>query len=486
VLPHLYLGAAVVQQARCRIEPAPREDNISATQTEGAAPAALRILLIDDEPEILATVGALLRRLGYDVATAVDGSEGLARFDREGADIIVSDVMMPGVDGLGLLRGLRERGADVEVILITGVGTMDTAVEALREGAFDFFTKPVRIAELTAALERTRRYQQLRRERDRLQSRLDSLDGGLGAIVGSSPAMAGVMELVDRVAQAERTTVLVTGESGTGKELVARAIHDRSRRAGQPFISLNCTAVPDALFESELFGHEKGAFTDADARKPGMFELGEGGTLFLDEIADMSGASQGKILRVLEERRLRRVGGVREIPVDVRLVAATNRDLEGMQRDGDFRQDLYFRLKVFTVHLPPLRERGDDVLHLAEHFLAQYADEFRKDVVGLDDDARQLLLGYAFPGNVRELRNLIERAVILADGDRLTPAEFADLAEPTAAAPSPATSLDLAQLEESAIRAAFERAGGNQGQTARLLGIGVDALRYRLRKYGLR
>ena len=240
----------------------------------------LRILLIDDEEEILATVGALLRRMGYEVNTASDGAEGLERFDREGADIIVSDVMMPGIDGLGVLRGLRERGADVEVILLTGVGTMDTAVEALRQGAFDFFTKPVRIAELTASVERTRRYQELRRDRDRLKSRLATLEQGGPMLVGNSPAMARVMDLVDRVARTDHTTVLITGESGTGKELVARGIHDRSPRAAEAFISLNCTAVPDALFESELFGHEKGAFTNADARKPGMFELGSGGTLF--------------------------------------------------------------------------------------------------------------------------------------------------------------------------------------------------------------
>ena len=452
----------------------------------GSSPP-LRILLIDDEEEILATVGQLLRRMGYEVSTASNGAEGLERFERDGADIVVSDVMMPGIDGLGVLRGLRALGADVEVILITGVGTMDTAVEALRQGAFDFFTKPVRIAELTASLERTRRYQEVRRDRDRLRSRLANLEPDGSTLIGDSAVMARVMDLVDRVADTDRTTVLITGESGTGKELVARAIHDRSPRAAEAFITLNCTAVPDALFESELFGHEKGAFTDATARKLGMFELATRGTLFLDEIADMSATSQAKILRVLEERTLRRVGGVHEIPVNVRLVAATNRDLESMQRDGAFRKDLYFRLNVFTVHLPPLRERGDDILQLAEHFVERFAREFRKDVSGLDDGARQLLRSYAFPGNVRELRNLTERGVILADGPTLTPRELSDLTgTPVATAPDTGPGLELKALEEGAIRAAFERAGGNQTETARLLGIGVDALRYRLRKYGLR
>ena len=452
---------------------------------DNTAQLSPRLLLIDDEPDVLTTVSALLRRLGYEVTTASSGAEGLARFDAEGADIVVSDVMMPGIDGLGVLRALRERGADVEVILITGVGTMDTAVKALREGAFDFFSKPVRIDELTASLERTRRYQALRRDRDRVRARLDSLErpGAGPRLLGDSPAMAQVSRLVDRVAEAERTTVLITGESGTGKELGARAIHDRSPRAAQPFISLNCTAVPDTLFESELFGHEKGAFTGAAERRLGMFEQGRGGTLFLDEIGDMSASSQAKILRVLEERTLRRVGGVREIPVDVRLVAATNHDLEAMQRDGAFRQDLFYRLNVFTVHLPPLRERGEDILLLAEHFVELFAGECRKDVRGLEPVAREALLRYPFPGNVRELRNLVERAVILADGARLTAADLGDLSrEPEAAGDV----LDLALLEERAIRVALERAGGQQIAAARLLGIGADALRYRLRKYGLR
>ena len=453
---------------------------------ESAPAQPLRILLIDDEAEVRTTVGAMLQRMGHEITTADNGAEGLALFDRAGADIIVSDVMMPGVDGLGVLRGLRKRGADVDVILITGLGTMDTAIEALRQGAFDFLTKPVRMSDLTAAVERTRRYQTLRRDRDRLRSRLDSLQPNGPMVVGESAAMARVMDLVDRVAETDHTTVLITGESGTGKELVAHGIHDRSPRAAEAFISLNCTAVPDTLFESELFGHEKGAFTDAETRKPGMFELGSGGTLFLDEIADMSAASQAKILRVLEERTLRRVGGLHEIPVDVRLVAATNRDLEGMQRDGTFRQDLYFRLNVFTIHLPPLRERGEDILLLAEHFIERFAREFRKDLSGLDEDARRLLVAYPFPGNVRELRNLVERGVILADGTQLTGRDLSDLATSTTGAAPVDAPLELASLEEGAICAAFEQSGGNQTETARLLGIGVDALRYRLRKYGLR
>jgi two-component system, NtrC family, response regulator AtoC len=447
---------------------------------------ALRLLLIDDEKEILASVGALLRRMGHDVKTAGDGREGLAVYDREGADIIISDIRMPELDGLGVLRTLRSRGEDVEFIFITGIGDLDTAVSALREGAFDFFTKPVRLAELTASLERTHRFQEMKRARERADARLRTLDDtGDAALIGESDAMREVMSLVDRVAATDHTTVLIQGESGTGKELVARAVHERSPRAESPFISLNCTAVPDSLFESELFGHEKGAFTDAVERKMGMFELGSGGTLFLDEIADMSLPSQAKILRVLEERRMRRVGGVREVTVDVRLVAATNRDLHVLQDEGQFRQDLFYRLNVFTITLPPLRDRGNDVLLLAEHFLTGFAQDFRKEVKGIDADAQRLLREYAFPGNVRELRNLLERAVILCDSDLLSPAQFGDIVNaPTTA---PATSgADLASIEEATIRQALEQCGGRQTDTARLLGIGVDALRYRLKKYGLR
>ena len=450
---------------------------------------ALRLLLIDDEQDILASVGALLRRMGHDVKTASNGVEGLQVYDRDGADIIISDVRMPELDGLGVLRALRERGEDVEFIFITGIGDLETAVAALREGAFDFFTKPVRLGELTASLERTHRFQEVKRAKERADARLRTLDDtGDPDLIGSSEAMREVMALVDRVAATDHTTVLIQGESGTGKELVARAVHERSPRAESAFISLNCTAVPDSLFESELFGHEKGAFTDAVERKMGMFELGSGGTLFLDEIADMSLPSQAKILRVLEERRLRRVGGVREVPVDVRLVAATNRDLQLLQDEGQFRQDLFYRLNVFTINLPPLRERGDDVLLLAEHFLTGFARDFRKEVKHIDAEARRLLSEYAFPGNVRELRNLLERAVILCDGDTLTTDQFGDIIRGPAQASSvsPSASADLASIEEATIRQALEQCQGRQTEAARLLGIGVDALRYRMRKFNLR
>ena len=460
---------------------------------ETSEQSQLKLLLVDDDEGVRETVGTFLERLGHEVIQARNGREGLELYAASGADIVISDIMMPDLDGIEFLRALNERGDDVEVIFITGHGDLETAIDALREGAFDFFAKPVKLEELTAALERTRRFQALRREKERIQSRLDSLEHdasarGEAAIIGASDAMGRVAALIDKVAAADRTTVLITGESGTGKELVARAIHRLSLRADGPFISINSTAIPDTLFESELFGHEKGAFTDARERKKGMFELGDGGTLFLDEVADMSPASQAKLLRVLEGRTIRRVGGAREIPIDVRMVAATNQDIDQLQRDGGFRQDLYFRLNVFAIELPPLRNRGDDVLLLAYHFLRQYSAEFRKDVGEIEPPVQQLLRRYAFPGNVRELRNLIERGVILCDGPTLTLSEFADL-KLDAAATGNAGSDDaasLAALEERAIRAAMRHANGNQAAAARALGIGADAMRYRLKKYDIR
>ena len=451
----------------------------------------LKLLLVDDDEMIRKSVGAFLRKMGHEVVCAANGREGLERFEQEGADIVISDIMMPDVDGLDFLRSLKQRGSDVEVILVTGHGDVETAVEALREGAFDFFTKPVRLEELKAALERTRRYQAIRREKDRIQTRLETLQRASepfdqSEIIGESDAMAQVGELVAKVARTERTTVLIRGESGTGKELVARAIHRSSPRADTTFISINCTAVPDSLFESELFGHEKGSFTDATQSRKGMFELSDGGTLFLDEVGDMSPASQAKILRVLEERVIRRVGGVEEIPIDVRLVAATNQDLDELLNKGAFRQDLYFRLNVFTIDLPPLRERGDDVLLLAYHFLGRYASEFRKDVSGIDAAATRLLREYEFPGNVRELRNLVERAVILAEGPSLTVGELADLQNVTRTDESiPVEEVTLVEIERRAIVQALDGSGGNQTEAARRLGIGPDALRYRLRKHNL-
>ena len=455
---------------------------------------SLRLLLIDDEEVIHKSVGRYLEQLGYQILHAYDAREGLEKFVEEGVDIIISDIKMPDMDGIELLDKLNEQAADVEVILVTGHGDLDTAIQAMRKGAFDFFNKPIKMQELVASLERTHRYQAVRREKERIEQKLEVLlhsrAGELEEreIIGKSRAMQRVMEMVGKVAQTERTTVLITGESGTGKELIARAIHQQSSRAEEPLINVNCTAIPENLFESELFGHEKGAFTDARDSRKGMFELSNGGAIFMDEIGDMNLAAQAKILRALEERRIRRVGGSREIPVDVRLIAATNQQLKKLQEEGRFREDLYFRLNVFSLDLPPLRERGDDVLLLAHHFLRQFSEEFRKEVTRIEADAQKVLKTYPFPGNVRELRNIVERAVILCEGEGLTARDFAELAPADEQMPEQTGEempLDLAELEERAIRVALVQADDNQTDAARLLGIGHDALRYRIRKYGL-
>ncbi len=454
--------------------------------------ADITLLLIDDEEVIHRSAGDFLEQMGYKVLHADSGQSGLKLFDEQGADIVITDVRMPGMDGMELLQELGRRSHDIEVILISGHGDMDIAIDALRKGAFDFFRKPIRLEELLAALRRTRQYQEVRREKDRIQQRLDSLlregDKAAGAheIIGESRAMKAVMEMTRKVAATDRTTVLIEGDSGTGKELVARAIHDQSARASMPFISVNSTAIPEALLESELFGHEQGAFTDASGMRRGMFELANGGTLFLDEIGDMSLTAQAKILRVIEERRIRRVGGTQEIEVDVRLVSATNQDLTELVAQRRFRQDLYFRLNVFTIQLPSLPDRGDDVLLLAYRFLGQYASELRKDVTRIEPCAQALLRSYSFPGNVRELRNLIERAVILCEHAALRERDFPDLAAHGAAVAvvqQETAALSLAQLEEQAIRNALQRAGGRQVEAAQALDIGQDALRRRMKKY---
>ena len=452
----------------------------------------IKLLLIDDEDVIHKSVGGFLKRMGYAVECASNAEAGLEIFDEGGADIVISDIKMPDMDGIEMLEELRRRSEDTEVILITGHGDLDLAVDALRKGAFDFFRKPVVLEELLACLQRTRRYREVRREKDRIQRRLDALmrsrdtQADRYEIIGESRAMQQVLELVEKVAQSDRTTVLIEGESGTGKELVARAIHEKSPRASGPYISVNCTAIPETLVESELFGHERGAFTDAKETRKGVFELGEGGSLFLDEIGDMGLPAQAKILRGIEERRVRRVGGDKEIPVDVRLISATNQNLQGLIDKGKFRQDLFFRLNVFTIQLPPLRERGGDVLLLTYHFLKQYASDLRKDIVAIEPEVQALLRRYAFPGNVRELRNLIERAVILCDGTELDVRDFPDLASlrgETLPEEGGLPSLNLNELEAQAICEALRRADGKQIDAAKFLGIGHDALRYRMRKY---
>jgi two-component system, NtrC family, response regulator AtoC len=449
------------------------------------------IAVVDDEPVIRRTVAEFLRDQEYPVRTFESGRDLIESFANEAADIVISDIKMPGMDGFELLRYLCENHPTTEVVLITAYGDMKNAVRALREGAFDFFTKPIKLSELMMSIERTRRFHQLRREKDHYRNQLQKLSRdtenqySIDRIIGSSGAINQVKKLITTLQDTDATTVLVVGESGTGKELVARAIHHGSRRSLGPFVSVNCTAIPETLIESELYGHEKGAFTDAKERRKGQFELADGGTLFLDEIGDMSLTAQAKVLRTIEEREVRRVGGTKRIAINTRIVSATNKNLPQAISESSFREDLYYRLNTFVVYIPPLRRRPDDIRTLCEHFLHHYAVEMRKEVRGFAAEVLDYLIAQPFPGNVRELKNVIERAVIMCKG---TCIEREDLLLQN---PFPEArreidgNLDLHEMEQKMIEEAMERVEGNQVRAAALLGISRDALRRRLQSYGL-
>ncbi|MDA0748823.1 MAG: sigma-54 dependent transcriptional regulator, partial [bacterium] len=435
--------------------------------------------------------------MGYVVDTAESGSAGIEALKQKPVDIVITDFRMPGMDGFEVLRQVKQISPDTEVILITAFGDIDGAVQVMREGAFDFFSKPVKLRELTASLRRTVRFQEVRKEKEQYRERLERIDGaarrryGLDAIVGKGSAMQNVRSLIAQVWPAETTTVLVCGETGTGKELVARAIHYGSGRAGDPFVAVDCSAVPQDLFESLFYGHVKGAFTDAREARAGYFEEADGGTLFLDEIGDLPLAMQVRLLRTLEERRIRRVGGMEERPVDVRIISATNRDLTAAIASGGFRKDLYYRLNTFTISLPPLREHPEDIPMLANHFLDRFTHELHKPFSGFTPEAEDVLSRHSFPGNVRELRNILERAVILCGTDKITPEDLQiDLFSPVVPGTIPdiaeRNELNLSEIEKDAIREALTRARGNRVRAAGLLGISRDALRRRMERYNIR
>ncbi|MHB1045652.1 MAG: sigma-54-dependent transcriptional regulator [Thermoanaerobaculia bacterium] len=418
-----------------------------------------RLLVVDDEPSFRALLRDILEGAGHGVTEARDGSEALAFLERTTFDLVLTDRRMPAVDGLELLRRIRARTSPPPVVVLTAHGSIPEAVEAVRLGAADYIAKPLpspeALVDLVASL--------LPREDD-------------GEIVTADPAMKELLDLVDRVAPRD-VAVLVTGESGAGKELVARRLHARSPRAKGPFVAVNAAALPETLAESELFGAERGAFTGADQARAGRFEEAAGGTLFLDEVGELPLALQSKLLRVLEERVVRRLGGSRDVPVDVRLVAATNRDLTRETEEGGFRQDLFFRLAVVVVNVPPLRERPDDVPLLARHFAQRLAERHAVPVPSLTDDALAVLSAHAWPGNVRELRNVLERSVVVRGG---APIRAADLGLAPATAP-----LDRAHREREALLAALRRTGGKREEAAKLLGISVRTLYYRLKQWGI-
>jgi two-component system response regulator HydG len=444
-----------------------------------------RILVVDDEPNARAGLEKLLRQDGYEVDVADDGAAALVIAGDRPPDLVVTDLKMPRMDGLELLKRLRAQDIDLPVIMVTAFGDVTSAVTAMRAGAEDYITKPVDFDALSLSIERSLARRDLKVEAENLRRQLRERDGeGVEGLIGASPAMQKVYRLARQVAGA-RATVLVTGESGTGKGELARAIHKKSPRCAAPFITLHCAALAESLLESELFGHEKGAFTGADRRRAGRFEQAHGGTLFLDEVGEIPAATQVKLLRVLQERAFERVGGNDTIEADVRLIAATNRDLAEDVRQGRFREDLYYRLNVVHIEMPPLRLRGSDVLVLADHFLRRFAQENKKRVEGFDDDSRAKIVAHRWPGNVRELENAIERAVVLCEGSLIVGDDL-----PIDVAPAPKNSLrvpgaTMAELERYAILTTLEATNGSTTKAAEMLDISVRTIQYRLHEYGL-
>ena len=444
--------------------------------------ARIRVLVVDDDHAVRQALSRTLEKIGYDVVVAEDGQAGLDRLRQGGIHIVLADLKMPKLSGNELLKAAKTIAPDVEVIVITGHGTVEEAVEAMKEGAYDFITKPFKRIQLEKTIRKAAEKQALVLENRVLQARVDELQGA-GQIIGTSPAILRTLELVNQVAPST-ATVLIQGESGTGKELIANAVHHGSPRRARPFIKVNCAALPETLLESELFGYERGAFTGAVARREGRFELADGGTLFMDEIGDLSLATQAKLLRVLQEGEFERLGGTRTLKVDVRLVAATHADLATLVREKGFREDLFYRLNVITIQIPPLRERREDIPLLAQHFLGRYAVKNAKTITGFTDEALDLLQSYAWPGNVRELENVIERAVVLTRGSMISPADLPDtLAGADQAARHLVISVGtpLEEVEDRLIEETLRYARGDKTLAAKLLGIATRTIYRRMK-----
>jgi two-component system response regulator AtoC len=447
----------------------------------------LSVLVVDDEVLIRKSLSKVLRARGYAVEQASTGMEGLEKARALRPQVMILDMRLPDADGLSVLRKVRESDALLQVIVITAFGDVQSAVEAMKLGACDFLRKPYEMEDIVLAVEAAGRTFRQASELD-LYRRRAWRDYSDEEIIGRSVPMVEVRDLIEKLVRSQATSVLITGESGTGKELVARAIHYRSDRAQAPLMEVNCSSFNENLLENELFGHERGAFTDAGETKKGLVELCDGGTLFLDEVADMSLPTQAKLLRFIDHRNFKRVGGAEDISVDIRIVAATNKNLEAEVRAGSFRSDLYFRLKVVSIHLPPLRSRGDDVLLLANHFLREFARKFQKQFAGASAEVEHILCGYAWPGNVRELRNLIERVVLLEEGEQLLathlPAELhgRPRADSSARRHEAITVPTLAEMEADHINEVLRLTDGNKSRAARILGISRQGLIEKLRR----
>jgi len=449
-----------------------------------------KILVVEDNEDLLFTLRRVLEKEGYKVYGAEDGKEAIEVFQRELIDLILLDLKLPKIGGIDVLIELKEHDPDCIVLMMTGSTDPKPAIEAMKMGAHDYLMKPFELDEVKLVVKKALETHDLKREVARLKRK--KKDGNhFDAIYGKSRGIESVKELIRVVATTPKTSVLIDGESGTGKELVANAVHYASSRAGEPFIKLNCAAIPDNLLESELFGFEKGAFTDAKSMKKGLFELANGGTLFLDEISSMKLSLQPKILRVIESQTFRRIGGTGDIKLDIRVIAATNTDLAELVKAKEFRDDLYYRLKVMEIKLPPLRERTDDILMLAKLFIETFNQEFNRQVKRMDEDTERLLLAYRWPGNIRELKNVIERCVILCQGDMLVPDNLpSDLKEGAECVEnnSPPMSfgmISLLEMEKHHILDILNKVEGNKSQAARILNISRSTLREKLKAYGL-
>lgn len=454
-----------------------------------------KVLIIDDEKLIRWYLRENMEKLGYTVIDTEKGNEAIKIFSEHLPDIVLLDVNLTDMSGIDVLSAIKSIDKDVPVIIITAFGNIKTAVEAMKLGAYDFIEKPFEVEKLNIVIEKALENAFLRRE----VSRYKALSGNyrFDQIIGNSPKIQEVRRIIKKIAHSNTTTILLEGESGTGKDFVARVIHNLSNRANRPFIDVNCAALPENLIESELFGYERGAFTGASTLKKGLFEIANGGTIFLDEIGDMNYELQAKLLKVIENKTFRRLGGTAEVVVDVRIIAATNRNLSERVKSGSFREDLYWRLKVMPITLPPLRERGEDILLLSQHFIEHFNREFKKHVKGLSNETKALFLAYNWPGNIRELKNVLERAILLETGEYITqdylPAEMLHGFEHRIKGDKksyidiniPEEGIDIEEVEKTLLRKALEMAKGNQTKAARLLNLGRDAFRYRIQKFGL-
>jgi len=451
----------------------------------------VRVLIVEDEKLIRWSLRQKFEARGFDV-TDVENASGAREAVANGVyDLIMLDYKLPDGTGLEVLRDIRKSDDDVVVIMMTAYSSIESAVDAMKLGAYDYVTKPFDMDYVLRTADKALETTKLRREVRELRRQVHH-EYAVGKIIGEHECMKELFDVIDRVAKSGASTVFLRGDSGTGKDLIARVIHYNSERAARPFMNITCTALSETLLESELFGHEKGAFTDARTTKKGLFELADGGTIFLDEVGDMPMGLQAKLLRFLEERAFRRVGGTKEIMVDVRVIAATNRDIEKAIADGQFRSDLMYRLNVIPIYLPALRERGDDVRLLVNHFVAEFSKEFRKPIVTIDESAYTKMVGYHWPGNVRELRNVLERAVLLSLGDTITAEDIVLGPKSSQSAESsdgmvsiPDGGLDLGELEAKLLKQALQRTNNNQSQAAKLLNLSRDAFRYRMDKLGL-